>query len=216
MLAGAHASSSSHLHAGLAHCPARVPPHTASQDKACIDQKGDIDASLKVLPIFLLSSKLFVVLAGKTYTTRLWCVLEMFTFLRGGGSLDRIAVYPLDLDSTEAVTNFDIRRAECTVKQDKHRMLAIVESSFSTFDEFNAACRKIFVAKLGGFSDSSSSPATRQLKARVNTFNVRAVTVDVADARKANSEGKKPAGRADQVLPYNSVLPNPPRHPTYP
>ena len=38
-----------------------MPPHTASQDKACIDQKGDIDASLKVLPIFLLSSKLFVV-----------------------------------------------------------------------------------------------------------------------------------------------------------
>ena len=75
--------------------PLSITPYAASarsestgvrtQDKACIDQKGDINASLKVLPIFLLSSKMFVVLAGKTYTSRLWCVLEMFTFLRGGG-----------------------------------------------------------------------------------------------------------------------------------
>ena len=110
--------------------PLSITPYAASarsestgvrtQDKACIDQKGDINASLKVLPIFLLSSKMFVVLAGKTYTSRLWCVLEMFTFLRGGGSLDRIAVYPLDIDSTEAITNFDIRRLHCQAGQASH------------------------------------------------------------------------------------------------
>ena len=171
-----------------------------TQDKACIDQKGDINASLKVLPIFLLSSKIFVVLAGKTYTSRLWCVLEMFTFLRGGGSLDRIAVYPLDIDSTEAISNFDIRRADCTVKQDRHRMLAIVESSFSTFDEFNNACRKIFVAKLGGFSGSSlTSP---QVKAGLKTFSVRTASVDVADAVMQGKSDQK--YRVGQVLPFDS------------
>ena len=153
-----------------------------------------------MLPIFLLSSKIFVVLAGKTYTSRLWCVLEMFTFLRGGGSLDRIAVYQLDIDSTEAITNFDIRRADCTVKQDRHRMLAIVESSFSTFDEFNNACRKIFVAKLGGFSGSSfTSP---QVKAGVKTFSVRTASVDMADAVMQGKSDQK--YRVGQVLPFDS------------
>ena len=169
-----------------AHTPLSITPYAASarsestgvrtQDKACIDQKGDINASLKVLPIFLLSSKIFVVLAGKTYTSRLWCVLEMFTFLRGGGSLDRIAVYPLDINSTEAITNFDIRRADCTVKQDRHRMLAIVESSFSTFDEFNNACRKIFVAKLGGFSGSLSPARRSRWESRRSAFAPRRST----------------------------------------
>ena len=118
-------------------------------DKACIDQSGDIDKSLKALPIFLLSSKSFVVFAGRTYTRRLWCVLEMFTFLRSGGSYDTIDVRPLDLDAEEEVSLFDIRRADCFVRADKHALLAIVESSYGSFSQFNAACRKILMNKLG-------------------------------------------------------------------
>ncbi len=45
--------------------------------QACIDQTN-IDASLQSLPIFLSGCKELLVLAGQTYPTRLWCVLEMF------------------------------------------------------------------------------------------------------------------------------------------
>ena len=118
-------------------------------DKACIDQSGDINASLRALPIFLLSSQCFVVLAGKSYTRRLWCVLEIFTFLRSGGTYGRIDVRPLDIDAAEAVALFDIRKADCFLSQDKHALLAIVESSYGSFTQFNTACRKILLAKLG-------------------------------------------------------------------
>ena len=139
-----------------------MPPHTASQDKACIDQKGDIDASLKVLPIFLLASKNLCVFAGASYTSRLWCIIEMFTFIRGGGSLDRISVYPLDIDAKAAVVAFGVEKCDCTVIQDKERLLAIVESSFGSFGEFNDICRNIFIHKLGG-ADGGSKDAVEEL-----------------------------------------------------
>ena len=86
-------------------------------DKACIDQAGDINASLKALPIFLLASKYFVVFAGKTYTKRMWCVLEIFTFVRSGGTVDSILLKPLDVgEAREAITTFDIAQADCFVR----------------------------------------------------------------------------------------------------
>ena len=118
-------------------------------DKACIDQAGDINLALKVLPLFLLFSQQFVVFAGRTYTLRLWCVLEMFTFLRSGGTIDRIVLKPLDIDASSVLASFDIRKSDCFMQSDKQRLLAIVESSYFSTGAFNAACRKILLAKLG-------------------------------------------------------------------
>ena len=41
-------------------------------DKACIDQQN-IDANLMALPIFLSGCRSLLVLAGPSYSTRLWC-----------------------------------------------------------------------------------------------------------------------------------------------
>ena len=49
--------------------------------QACIDQ-SNIAASLPCLPIFLSGCKELLVVAGDTYTSRLWCVMELFTFLK--------------------------------------------------------------------------------------------------------------------------------------
>ena len=76
-------------------------------------------------------------------------MLEIFTFLRSGGTYGRIDVRPLDLDAAEAVALFDIRKADCFLSKDKHALLAIVESSYGSFTQFNSACRKILLAKLG-------------------------------------------------------------------
>ena len=40
-------------------------------DKACLDQ-GNIDASLTLLPCYLAGCKKLVIIAGETYTSRLW------------------------------------------------------------------------------------------------------------------------------------------------
>ena len=54
-------------------------PCTLWLDKACIDQ-GDIDASLSSLPVFLSGCQELLVLVGKTYPSRLWCVIEIFVY----------------------------------------------------------------------------------------------------------------------------------------
>ena len=53
----------------------------AAQDKACIDQ-GNIQQSLACLPVFLAGCQTLLVVAGPTYCSRLWCVMELFTFAR--------------------------------------------------------------------------------------------------------------------------------------
>ena len=54
-------------------------PH--AQDKACIDQ-NNIQQSLACLPVFLAGCQTLLVVAGATYCSRLWCVMELFTFAR--------------------------------------------------------------------------------------------------------------------------------------
>ena len=50
-------------------------------DKACIDQ-SNIQQSLACLPVFLAGCQTLLVVAGPTYCSRLWCVMELFTFAR--------------------------------------------------------------------------------------------------------------------------------------
>ena len=51
------------------------------QDKACIDQ-NNTQQSLACLPVFLAGCQTLLVVAGPTYCSRLWCVMELFTFAR--------------------------------------------------------------------------------------------------------------------------------------
>ncbi|CAJ1414105.1 unnamed protein product [Effrenium voratum] len=63
-------------------------------DKCCIDQ-SDIEADLRCLPIFLSGCHELVVFCGPTYLSRLWCIMELFTFVHIGCKLHEINVIPL-------------------------------------------------------------------------------------------------------------------------
>ena len=63
-------------------------------DKACIDQTA-IAESLACLPVFLAGCNSMLVIAGPTYTQRLWCVMELFTFQYMGGDISSIAFLPI-------------------------------------------------------------------------------------------------------------------------
>ncbi len=56
-------------------------------DKVCIDQ-SNIAEDLECLPIFLAGCNGMLVLSGRTYTTRLWCVLEVFAYESVGEDVD--------------------------------------------------------------------------------------------------------------------------------
>jgi len=58
-------------------------------DKYCIDQ-NNIDSDLCCLPIFLSGCKSLVVFCGPNYLSRLWCIMEIFTFVHMGRGVDVI------------------------------------------------------------------------------------------------------------------------------
>ena len=101
-------------------------------DKYCLDQEN-LKEGLMCLPVFLAGCSNLLVLAGKTYPRRLWCVMEIFIFLIMGGSESavslRLVCDPTDrAERDKLVTlmeSFDARDAKCSVQQDEDRMLGV-------------------------------------------------------------------------------------------
>ena len=69
------------LHQYRLHAQMKSYALCAAQDKACIDQ-SNIQQSLACLPVFLAGCQTLLVVAGPTYCSRLWCVMELFAFVR--------------------------------------------------------------------------------------------------------------------------------------
>eukprot|EP00929_Paragymnodinium_shiwhaense_P000092 TRINITY_DN10024_c0_g2_i3.p1 TRINITY_DN10024_c0_g2~~TRINITY_DN10024_c0_g2_i3.p1 ORF type:complete len:564 (-),score=109.05 TRINITY_DN10024_c0_g2_i3:1072-2700(-) len=120
-------------------------------DKFCIDQT-DIETDLRGLPVFLSGCKELVVLCGPTYLTRLWCVVEIFTFVHMGGALNRIIFKSLvrkeheEEDSekiTEIFDSFDGNNCNCIVQADKDKMLGIIMAAYGSMDAFNDEVQNI-------------------------------------------------------------------------
>ena len=146
-------------------------------DKACIDQAGDIDASLKALPIFLLASKRFVVFIGESYFRRMWCVLELFTFVRSGGTFEQIELRSLaDEGAEHSIASLNVSKADCYLRTDKQKILAVIEASYGSTAEFDTACREILQGKLSGAAmtttTSASSSKRKQPKSVYETHSV--------------------------------------------
>ena len=74
------------------------------------------------------------------------CVVELFVFLRMGGSRDKVIVKLLDTDGAnlpQALSKFNAANARCYLDADRQKLLAVVESSFGTFQPFNKLVRQI-------------------------------------------------------------------------
>mmetsp|Transcript_87147 Transcript_87147/g.211426 ORF Transcript_87147/g.211426 Transcript_87147/m.211426 type:complete len:561 (+) Transcript_87147:43-1725(+) len=120
-------------------------------DKWCIDQRN-IQADLRCLPIFLSGCRRLVVLCGTTYLSRLWCVIELFTFVKMGGRPEQIDFVPLprgghaneDIEAAQQeVQGFDARLCECFDSKDKENMMVIIHTAFGSLEAFNVAVRAI-------------------------------------------------------------------------
>ena len=141
-------------------------------DKACIDQ-DNIDASLQGLPVFLSGCKQLLVLAGPTYHSRLWCVMELFTFVRMGGREENIVVELLSDDGglRGSLAGLDASKAKCYLDRDQQKLLAVIEASFGTVAPFNKLVRDILVRKVGSLEKAAASklPASTEWAVAVET-----------------------------------------------
>jgi hypothetical protein len=115
-------------------------------DVACFDQSA-IATSLSCLPFFILGSKQFVGLVGPSYSTRLWCIMELFFFYELRPAEANSCMF-LDLHDTEhtqdgLLSAFDVKKAQCDVDGDHDFLLAIIESSFGSVQPFNKMVRTL-------------------------------------------------------------------------
>lgn len=137
-------------------------------DKACIDQ-ADISANLAALPVFLSGCRELVVLAGRTYASRLWCCIELFTFAKMGGAKDQVKFYELEAECLAALERFDAGKATCFLPQDRERLLAVLEAGYGSFEPFNKLVRGFVAAKTkaGDVPESGSKRVDGSAKYKV-------------------------------------------------
>ena len=128
-------------------------------DRCCI-YRENLELSLTCLPIHISGCAKFLVLAGATYSSRLWCALELFVFVQMGGLKDdidiRLAV-PAHGTGDERATavhsivsslsTFDAAKAQCYLNRDRQRILATIETAFGSTVPFSKLVRAICVDK---------------------------------------------------------------------
>merc|ERR1712066_442143 len=109
----------------------------------CIDQK-DIQRDLACLPVWLSACNGFLIASGVTYTSRLWCCLEMYVYSQMA-STDSEAPSILGIGKEEADQvlmqhqwrSFDVRKCECVDERDKERILRVISQFPDGMDSFN-------------------------------------------------------------------------------
>ena len=132
-----------------------------------LSDQGNIDASLAALPIFLQGCRTLLVLSGPTYFSRLWCVMEVFIFMRvkddgataGSTQLARqLLTVKFVGDNAHlmwTLSRFDAAKAQCRYDRDRQKLLAVIESSFGTTAPFNQLVREVLNARVLGLKEVS-------------------------------------------------------------
>ena len=144
-------------------------------DRACIDT-SDIVLSLGCLPVFLAGCKKLIVLAGPTYTSRLWVAMELFVFVRMGGTSKDVEMLLAERDGAQAtaenravktaLVSWRVDKAKCYAEQDRQALLGAVEATFGTHAPLNKILNELFTQKLSGLDAAvESSPGAVQLSA---------------------------------------------------
>ena len=142
-------------HAALCEWAAKQPAGLATTcwlDKACIDQ-SDIAGNLLCLPVFLSGCQTLLVLAGPTYVSRLWCLLEVFTFvyMTSGDAAGRIVLKPLGDARAVAASfvNVRVKAASCFLPEERQKLLATIESGFGYLEAFDAEIKRFLDQAVG-------------------------------------------------------------------
>ena len=128
--------------------------------------QSDIDGNLACLPVFLAGCKELLVLPGATYGLRLWCVMEIFTFIQMGGERERITVRELFAGARSSLAAFNASKAECFLRKDKHKLLSVIETGFGDLRPFNRVVRTILNERIGE-TDKERSPVAQPSQVQV-------------------------------------------------
>eukprot|EP00448_Togula_jolla_P020716 CAMPEP_0170582812 /NCGR_PEP_ID=MMETSP0224-20130122/7788_1 /TAXON_ID=285029 /ORGANISM="Togula jolla, Strain CCCM 725" /LENGTH=221 /DNA_ID=CAMNT_0010906071 /DNA_START=50 /DNA_END=715 /DNA_ORIENTATION=- len=117
-------------------------------DKYCVDQK-DIHSALSLLPVYITGCQEHVVLYGRTYLNRLWCVVELAVFARTleirRQSFKVLASDISKVDICRGVESFDCRGAKCWNVHDTSRLLRGLEAHMGGLEAVNQSVRRMLL-----------------------------------------------------------------------
>ena len=79
-------------------------------------------------------------------------MIELFTFLKMGGAIERVDVITLlegetEKELLETLANFEAQNARCFVEEDRQRLLAVVEAGFGDYNDFNKVVRHLLSSR---------------------------------------------------------------------
>lgn len=154
----------------------RPPPLQASPpllSHLCVDRHHgtrDRHASTKLpskrrshaCPFSSRAGEKLLCLVGASYASRLWCVMELFTFVRIRGKREDIIVELLGdaAKLASSLAKFDAGRARCYLAKDRHALLAVIEVAFGTFAPFNQLVRELLAVPSTATTLTTSSVHT--------------------------------------------------------
>ena len=127
---------------------------------------------LSLVRIFL-GFLLLLVLVGATYSTRLWCLMELFTFIQMGGERERITVCELSEGARSGLATFDAAKASCFLVKDKHKLLAVIEAGFGDLQPFNRVVRALLTRERAA---ESTTTWRRSLTGRITSRITRSTS----------------------------------------
>jgi len=138
-------------------------------DKTCINQT-DIEQDLKCLPIYLAGCNNLLVISGLSYTSRLWCCVELFVYVQVAdmdvqkAPIIRTISMSQDEESRvrRAWTEFDAAKCNCFKEEDKIRIMRIVNAYPGGVSRFNNYIKNITAKLLNGPMAECPIPAFAQ------------------------------------------------------
>eukprot|EP00930_Biecheleria_cincta_P098553 TRINITY_DN90201_c0_g1_i1.p1 TRINITY_DN90201_c0_g1~~TRINITY_DN90201_c0_g1_i1.p1 ORF type:complete len:215 (-),score=48.82 TRINITY_DN90201_c0_g1_i1:76-642(-) len=125
-------------------------------DKTCIDQT-DIATDLQCLPVFLAACNGLLILAGDTYVSRLWCVMELFVYVNMQPPELRESTVEILLlgdtatqleDLEKKWSTFSAADCSCFKQEDKDRIMKVIDAYPGGIAEFDVAVRALGNTKL--------------------------------------------------------------------
>ena len=141
---------------------------------------------------------MLLIVAGPTYCSRLWCVMEIFTFLRMGGAKERIELRLISnpgqnqaaakRELAAQLATFNAAKAECFKQEDRQKLLAVIEAGFGDFQDFNQDVRTVFLRGLHRLSSSRGRSSLTRLFASEDRLPRRRLMKVVLKARKREAK----------------------------
>lgn len=168
-------------------------------DRCCVDQRN-IAENLRALPVYIPACRELLVLAGPTYWTRLWTLVEIFIHRNAKDDERLITFLPLGDDVDLSSLSVDVSEAQCTDPEDKSRLMGVIDNVGT--ENFNTWVNALLRRRATALVERKSSSLSRHLSTQLSAGSGRAEAIPSPPL----SDGRRRPTRSGRVAPFASAI----------